>query len=67
MDVTKPYKLIRFGTKDITKPYKFVGFGAMDVTKAHKFNTFSLAESCCMHFSGLIRGGPGPPDIAGLS
>jgi hypothetical protein len=28
MDVTKPYKFIRFGAMDVTKPYKFIGFGA---------------------------------------
>ncbi len=25
MDVTKPYKFIRFGAMDVTKPYKFIG------------------------------------------
>ncbi len=28
MDVTKPYKFIRFGAMDVTKPYEFIGFGA---------------------------------------
>ena len=32
MDVTKPYKFIRFGAMDVTKPYRFIGFGAMGVT-----------------------------------
>ncbi len=30
MDVTKPYKFIRFGAMDATKPYEFIGFGAND-------------------------------------
>jgi hypothetical protein len=32
MDVTKPYRFIKFGAMDVTKPYRFIGFGAMDVT-----------------------------------
>ena len=40
MDVTKPYKSIRFGAMDVTKPYKFIGFGAMDVTKPYEFIGF---------------------------
>jgi hypothetical protein len=40
MDVTKPYKFIRFGATDVTKPYKFIGFGAMDATTPYKPYTF---------------------------
>ncbi len=29
MDVTKPYKFMRFGTMDVTKHYKFIGLGAI--------------------------------------
>ncbi len=29
MDVTKPYRFIRFGAMDVTKPYEFIGFGAV--------------------------------------
>ncbi len=42
MDVTKPYKFIRFGAMDVTKPYKFIGLGAMDVTKPYKFKGVRL-------------------------
>ncbi len=36
MDVTKPYKFIRFGAMYVTKPYKFIGFGDIDVTNTYK-------------------------------
>ena len=32
MDVTQPYKFIRFWAMDVTKPYKFIGFGAVCCT-----------------------------------
>ncbi len=43
-DVTKPYKLIRFGAMDVTKPYKLIGFGAMDVTKPYKLIGFGAMD-----------------------
>ena len=43
IDVTKPYKFIRFGAIDVTKPYKFMGLGAVDVTKPYKFIGFEKA------------------------
>ncbi len=45
MDVTKPYKFIRFGAMDATKPYKFIGFGAMDATKPYKFIRFGAMDA----------------------
>ncbi len=44
MDVTKPYKLLRFGAMDVTNPYKFIRFGAMDVTKSYKFIRFGAMD-----------------------
>ncbi len=44
MDVTKPYKFIRFGVMDVTKLYKFTGFGAVDVTKPYK--SIGFGASC---------------------
>ena len=35
MEVTKPYKFIRFGAMEVTKPYEFIGFGAMEVTSIY--------------------------------
>ena len=40
MDVTKPYKSIRFGAMDVAKPYKFRGFEAREVTKPYTFIRF---------------------------
>jgi hypothetical protein len=39
MDVTKPYKFIRFGVLDVTKPYRFIGFGAMDPYPVRAYET----------------------------
>jgi hypothetical protein len=39
MDVTKPYKFIRFGAMDVTKPYEFIGLGTMDATKPYKIHS----------------------------
>ena len=44
VDVTKPYKFIRFGAMDVTKPYEFIGFGAMDVTKPYEFIGFGAVQ-----------------------
>ncbi len=44
MNVTKPYKFIRFGAMDGTKPYTFIGFGAMDVTNPNKFIGFGAMD-----------------------
>ena len=44
MDVTKPYKFIRFGAMDVTKPHTFKGFGAMEVTKPYKFIRFVVMD-----------------------
>ncbi len=45
MDVTKPYKFMRFWAMDVTKPYKFIGFGAMDVTKP--YNVYEIWGHGC--------------------
>ncbi len=45
MDVTKPYRFIRFGAMDVTKPFEFKGFGAMDVTKPYKFIGFGAEHT----------------------
>ncbi len=42
MDLTRPYKFVRFGATDVAKPYKVKGFGAMDVTKP--YNGVRVAE-----------------------
>ncbi len=44
MDVTKPYRFLRFGAMDVTKPYRFIGFGAMEVTKPYRFIGFGTAS-----------------------
>jgi len=36
IDVTRPYKFIRFGAIYVTKPYKFIRFGAIYVTKPYE-------------------------------
>ncbi len=46
VDVTKPYKFIRFGAKYFTKPYGFIGLGAMDVTKPYQFIGFGAMDDC---------------------
>ncbi len=67
MDVTKPYKFIRFGAMDATKPYKFTGFGAMDATKPYKFIGFG-ATYTEQHTSVRWRsGGRGRTRASGAS
>ncbi len=61
MDVTKPYKFIRFGAMDVTKPHIFIGFGAMDVTKPYKFIGFGA-----IYVVGVFVGAPcsvGPDNL----
>ncbi len=40
MDVTKPYRFIRFGAIHGPKPYKFIGFGDIHGPKPHTFIGF---------------------------
>ncbi len=47
MDVTKPYKFMRFGAMDVTEPYNIIGFAAMDVTKPYKFIGFAARSPSC--------------------
>ena len=58
MDVTKPYKFIRFGAMDVTKPYKFIRFVAMDVIKPYQFKA-GPDPGNPQHLPD--KGGPGPP------
>ncbi len=44
MDVTKPYKFIRFRAVDVPKRYRFIRFGAMDVTKPYEFIVFGAMD-----------------------
>ncbi len=44
MDVTKPYRFIRFGAMDVTRSYKFNKIGAMDVTKPYEFTRFGAMD-----------------------
>ena len=37
MEVTNPYKFMRFGALKVTKLYRFIVFGALKVTKPYKF------------------------------
>ena len=57
MDVTKPYKFIRFGAMDVTKPYKFIGFGAMDARTGQ-----SRADAAVLQAAGQARPRRGPPE-----
>ncbi len=56
MDVTKPYKFIRFGAMAITKPYEFIGCGATDVTKHYEFIGFgAMVATKPYEFAVTIR------------
>jgi hypothetical protein len=44
MDVTKPYKFIKFGAMDGTTPYRNIRFWAMDVTKPYNFTGFGAMD-----------------------
>jgi hypothetical protein len=64
MDVTKPYKFLRFGAMDVTKPYKFIRFVAMDVIKPYQFKAGPDPGKAQ---NRPEMGAPGPLYIIGLS